>query len=202
MVAAISAVNAPIQAAVIEAASAMCQTCSTGGGGGAAAAARDLGVRRRGQLGVDQELSEEEPGAEAAREQVGGLRGEAQACLGGVRALEQGACVDDRALEHADRERRPRLLHRGPALEHRGERLAGLRCRRQRAVGAGAPGDLTSLEDYFVKFVQQHQDQLTETELAEKLGISRKSLWERRQRLNIPRRKTKKRGRRQDSASQ
>lgn len=59
--------------------------------------------------------------------------------------------------------------------------------------------DLTSLEDYFVKFVQQHQDQLTETELAEKLGISRKSLWERRQRLNIPRRKTRKRGRRQES---
>lgn len=66
---------------------------------------------------------------------------------------------------------------------------------------SAAPGELTSLEDYFVKFVQQHQDQLTETELAEKLGISRKSLWERRQRLNIPRRKTKKRGPRQDSAS-
>lgn len=65
---------------------------------------------------------------------------------------------------------------------------------------ASQAGDLTSLEDYFVKFVQQHQDQLTETELAEKLGISRKSLWERRQRLNIPRRKTRKRGRRQDSA--
>lgn len=63
-------------------------------------------------------------------------------------------------------------------------------------------GELTSLEDYFVKFVQQNQDQLTETELAGKLGISRKSLWERRQRLDIPRRKTKKRGPRQDSASQ
>ena len=62
-------------------------------------------------------------------------------------------------------------------------------------------GELTSLEDYFVKFVQEHQDQLTETELAQKLGISRKSLWERRQRLNIPRRKTRKRGRRHDSAS-
>ena len=58
--------------------------------------------------------------------------------------------------------------------------------------------ELTSLEDYFVKFVQEHQDNLTETELAEKLGISRKSLWERRQRLNIPRRKTRKRGRRLD----
>jgi DNA-binding NtrC family response regulator len=54
--------------------------------------------------------------------------------------------------------------------------------------------DKGSLEDYFVRFVQEHQDHLTETELAEKLGISRKSLWERRQRLNIPRKKTKKRG--------
>jgi DNA-binding NtrC family response regulator len=52
----------------------------------------------------------------------------------------------------------------------------------------------TSLEDYFVHFVTEHEDQLTETELAEKLGISRKSLWERRQRLNIPRKRTRKRG--------
>ncbi len=44
-----------------------------------------------------------------------------------------------------------------------------------------------SLEAYFVAFVQKHQDHFTETEIAEKLGISRKSLWERRQRLNIPR---------------
>jgi DNA-binding NtrC family response regulator len=48
----------------------------------------------------------------------------------------------------------------------------------------------TSLEDYFVRFVLEHQDQLTETELAQRLGISRKSLWERRQRLNIPRKRT------------
>jgi two-component system response regulator HydG len=59
--------------------------------------------------------------------------------------------------------------------------------------------DRSSLEDYFVRFVTAHQDQLTETELAEKLGISRKSLWERRQRLNIPRKKTRKRGPRRDS---
>jgi two-component system response regulator HydG len=58
--------------------------------------------------------------------------------------------------------------------------------------------DQTSLEDYFVSFVSTHEDQLTETELAEKLGISRKSLWERRQRLNIPRKKTRKRGPRRD----
>ncbi|MEM7078936.1 MAG: sigma 54-interacting transcriptional regulator [Pseudomonadota bacterium] len=59
----------------------------------------------------------------------------------------------------------------------------------------------TSLEDYFVRFVQENQDQFTETELAEKLGISRKSLWERRQRLNIPRRKTRKRGPRRPTSS-
>jgi DNA-binding NtrC family response regulator len=60
-------------------------------------------------------------------------------------------------------------------------------------------GDRTSLEDYFVRFVTEHQDQMTETEIAEKLGISRKSLWERRQRLSIPRTKTKKRGPRRDT---
>ncbi len=55
-----------------------------------------------------------------------------------------------------------------------------------------------TIEDYFVSFVTAHQDSMTETELAAKLGISRKSLWERRQRLNIPRKKTKKRGLRRD----
>jgi len=56
----------------------------------------------------------------------------------------------------------------------------------------------TSLEGYFVKFVLEHQDALTETELASKLGISRKSLWERRQRLNIPRKRTGTRAPRRD----
>ncbi|MRI33100.1 response regulator [Endozoicomonas sp. OPT23] len=49
--------------------------------------------------------------------------------------------------------------------------------------------DGLSLEDYFQRFVLEHQDQMTETELAQKLGISRKTLWERRQRLGIPRKK-------------
>ena len=62
----------------------------------------------------------------------------------------------------------------------------------------GKPAPDQTIEDYFVSFVTTHQDSMTETELAEKLGISRKSLWERRQRLNIPRKKTKKRGRRRD----
>ncbi|PJE80753.1 Transcriptional regulatory protein ZraR [invertebrate metagenome] len=48
----------------------------------------------------------------------------------------------------------------------------------------------TTLEYYFQQFVLEHQDYMTETDLAQKLGISRKTLWERRQRLGIPRRKT------------
>src|SRR5690554_2106888 len=47
-----------------------------------------------------------------------------------------------------------------------------------------------SLEDYFQRFVLEHQDHMTETDLASKLGISRKCLWERRQRFGIPRRKS------------
>ncbi len=62
------------------------------------------------------------------------------------------------------------------------------------------PADQTSLEDYFVSFVLAHQDSLTETELAEKLGISRKSLWERRQRLDIPRKRVRQRGARRDQS--
>ena len=49
-----------------------------------------------------------------------------------------------------------------------------------------------SLDDYFLYFVLSNQDKLSETEMARRLGISRKSLWERRQRLGIP----KPRGRR------
>ena len=52
----------------------------------------------------------------------------------------------------------------------------------------------SSLEGYFLRFVLDNEDRLTETELAKALGISRKSLWERRQRLNIPRRRTRTRG--------
>ena len=52
------------------------------------------------------------------------------------------------------------------------------------------PTEDLSLEDYFQHFVLEHQDHMTETELARKLGISRKCLWERRQRLGIPRRKS------------
>ena len=57
----------------------------------------------------------------------------------------------------------------------------------QRPMGHSQP--MMSLEDYFQHFVLSHEDQMSETELAKRLGISRKSLWERRNRLGIPRRK-------------
>ncbi|MES9825933.1 MAG: sigma-54 dependent transcriptional regulator [Candidatus Thiodiazotropha endolucinida] len=51
------------------------------------------------------------------------------------------------------------------------------------------PADNLSLEEYFRHFVLDNQDHMTETELAKQLGISRKALWERRQRFGIPREK-------------
>lgn len=58
------------------------------------------------------------------------------------------------------------------------------------ATASHEPTEDLSLEDYFQHFVLEHQDHMTETELARKLGVSRKCLWERRQRLGIPRRKS------------
>jgi len=54
---------------------------------------------------------------------------------------------------------------------------------------ASKSNSILSLDDYFRRFVLDNQDQMTETELARRLGISRKTLWERRQRLGVPRRK-------------
>ncbi|UHQ56515.1 sigma-54-dependent transcriptional regulator [Microbulbifer sp. YPW16] len=69
-------------------------------------------------------------------------------------------------VEEADPERRPRSLHSDPRED-------------------------LSLEDYFARFVLEHQDTMSETELAKKLGVSRKCLWERRQKLGIPRKKSR-----------
>ncbi|MFT4766327.1 MAG: two-component system response regulator HydG [Oleispira sp.] len=52
-------------------------------------------------------------------------------------------------------------------------------------------GDL-SLDDYFMHFVLENEEGMNETDLARKLGVSRKCLWERRQRLGIPRKKATK----------
>ena len=60
---------------------------------------------------------------------------------------------------------------------------------RNKPTRANDPSEDLSLEDYFQRFVLEHQDSMSETELAQKLGVSRKCLWERRQRLGIPRKK-------------
>jgi DNA-binding NtrC family response regulator len=63
-----------------------------------------------------------------------------------------------------------------------------------RVTSASTAADLNdklSLEEYFRVFVLEHQDHMTETELANALGISRKTLWERRQRFGLPRPKRK-----------
>jgi DNA-binding NtrC family response regulator len=57
---------------------------------------------------------------------------------------------------------------------------------------ASGVGESDSMEDYFRRFVSENQGQLNETELAKRLGLSRKALWERRQRLGIPRPKNSK----------
>ncbi|TVP88418.1 MAG: sigma-54-dependent Fis family transcriptional regulator [Thioalkalivibrio sp.] len=44
-----------------------------------------------------------------------------------------------------------------------------------------------TLTEYFRRFVIENQHRMNETELARALGISRKTLWERRQRENLPR---------------
>jgi len=44
-----------------------------------------------------------------------------------------------------------------------------------------------SLDDYFRDFVERNQNQLSETELARQLGISRKTLWERRGKMGLKR---------------
>lgn len=61
---------------------------------------------------------------------------------------------------------------------------------RSSARPSSAASEDLSLEDYFQRFVLEHQDTMSETELARKLGVSRKCLWERRQRLGIPRSKS------------
>jgi len=52
-------------------------------------------------------------------------------------------------------------------------------------VAAGSEGH--KLDDYFRNFVLANQHAMTESELARALGISRKTLWERRSRMNLPR---------------
>lgn len=54
-------------------------------------------------------------------------------------------------------------------------------------AGNEPPSQAASLHEYFRRFVLENQGRMNETELARALGISRKTLWERRQRENLPR---------------
>lgn len=87
----------------------------------------------------------------------------------------------------------------------RGDRPVGSSGKRQKPARNQDPAEDLSLEDYFQRFVIEHQDSMSETELAKKLGISRKCLWERRQRFDIPRKKaagTRSGGRQRKAAGQ
>ncbi|UCH28296.1 MAG: sigma-54-dependent Fis family transcriptional regulator [Myxococcales bacterium] len=89
-----------------------------------------------------------------------------------------------RELQHAV-ERAVILHESGPITED----LLGLpSSSAPKGVEHGGFGEDPSLEGYLRRFVLSHQHELSETELAKRLGISRKTLWERRQRMGIPRR--------------
>ncbi len=57
----------------------------------------------------------------------------------------------------------------------------------QNQVPADMSENKLSLDEYFIRFVRENEQKMTETELAKQLGVSRKTLWERRHRLGVPR---------------
>jgi DNA-binding NtrC family response regulator len=50
-----------------------------------------------------------------------------------------------------------------------------------------SPGDLVSIEEYTKQSILVLQTNHSEEQIADILGISRKNLWEKRKRWNIPR---------------
>ncbi|MGP9796783.1 sigma-54-dependent transcriptional regulator [Halomonas sp. 86] len=101
-------------------------------------------------------------------------------------ALERGVILAEGHLIHPDD------LGLAPAPPRAHSQTSSAASSSDESTPAEDEDDL-SLEDYFQHFVLEHQDLMSETELAQKLGISRKNLWERRQRLGIPRKKTARR---------
>ncbi len=75
------------------------------------------------------------------------------------------------------------------AIDNEEKKVTGADAEVQAQQAPAEPVEELSLEDYFQRFVVEHQDAMNETQLAKKLGISRKCLWERRQRFGMPRKK-------------
>jgi len=109
---------------------------------------------------------------------------------GNVRELENAI---ERAVILSDAQE---ISHEALAIEAEDATAAAVTAA-QPATGQGLgsgdaddPAEDLSLEEYFQRFVLQNQNHMSETELARKLGVSRKCLWERRQRFGIPRKKS------------
>ncbi|MDR5866323.1 sigma-54-dependent transcriptional regulator [Halomonas koreensis] len=109
-------------------------------------------------------------------------------------ALERGVILAEGHLIHPDDLGLAPTPRAGSPLPQEEPAPGGEPAPPEPMAGAAAEEEDLSLEDYFQHFVLEHQDQMSETELAQKLGISRKCLWERRQRLGIPRKKGPRRG--------
>ena len=83
--------------------------------------------------------------------------------------------------------------HRGQATADTADNTDTVEANNSEANAGGFEEEL-SLQDYFQRFVREHEDSMNETQLAKALGISRKCLWERRQRFGMPRKKKQGRG--------
>ena len=103
---------------------------------------------------------------------------------GNVRELQN---VIERALVMSEGSSLTVNLSRGPTGPVQDAALMTERDQSGSTSESSETSEELSLEDYFQRFVLEHQDSMNETELAQKLGISRKCLWERRQRFGIPR---------------
>jgi len=105
---------------------------------------------------------------------------------GNVREL-QNMLYQSAILSEPGQAINPRILGMGYIEDQREEEADS--APNQPATNSDAPTGL-SLEDYFTSFVLENQENMSETALAQKLGISRKSLWERRNKLGISRKKS------------
>jgi transcriptional regulator with PAS, ATPase and Fis domain len=79
------------------------------------------------------------------------------------------------------------LLADGEIIQpaHLAEELRNREAVKNHSPEPGNDGKALSIEEYTKEFILRHQSEHSEQELAEKLGITRKSLWEKRKRWGI-----------------